>query len=517
MIRNGRVLDGAGNPWINADVAIKDGRFVRIGVVNGKGAREIDASGKYVSPGWIDAMDQSGEVLLRSGLAENKLRMGVTTSVGGEGGTPVPSAEISDYFAQLEGQGISMNFATFYSATQARYEVIGDVARTPTPEEIQSMRGHVEEAMEAGALGLATALIYPPGSYQTTDELVEIVSASAPYGGIYATHMRDEGRDLIPGIEEAIEIGERAGVRVEIFHLKAAYSPGWGTLMREAGQVIEAARERGVDIAADMYPYVAGGSGLEITLPLEVYEDGLEEGYEKLRDLDYRRELISRIYAQDFGEWHETNLVAASGSWDNVVLANAQGEPFQQYVNLSIGDIASELGREPYDLVIDIMVNAHPDRALAYYFMMSEEDVRTALQFPWTSIGSDAAASEVFGEVDSLGLPHPRAYGTFPRIIAKYVRDDGVLTLEEAVRKMTSWPAFRYGLKGRGVIQTGSWADVTIFDYDEIKDGATFEDGLAAPSGIEYVIVNGVISLENDQHTGARAGMVIRGAGANRD
>jgi N-acyl-D-amino-acid deacylase len=262
VIRNGRVLDGAGNPWILADVAIKDGRLVRIGRIEGKGKREIDATGRYVSPGWIDMLDQSGGVLPRNGLAESKLQMGVTTGIAGEAGTPVPAEKLAEYFAALEKSGISMNFGTSFSETQARVAVLGEAAREPTPEELDRMRSIVETAMKAGALGITTALIYPPASYSKTAELIEMGKVAGRYGGFYSSHVRGEGKELVQSIQEAITIGEKGGLPVEIFHLKAAYQPGWGTLMRQAGETIEAARNRGVDVAADMYLYTAGGTSL---------------------------------------------------------------------------------------------------------------------------------------------------------------------------------------------------------------------------------------------------------------
>jgi N-acyl-D-aspartate/D-glutamate deacylase len=274
VIRGGRVLDGMGNPWIRADVAIEDGRFVAVGRVEGRGREEIDASDRYVSPGWIDMMDQSGGVLPTSGLAANKLRMGVTTAIGGEGGTPVPAERVAEYFAGLERTGISINFGSYFSEAQARTAVLGNTARAPTADELPRMRAILDTAMRAGALGMTTALIYPPGSFATTEELVQMARVAARHGGVYASHMRDEGPKLISAIEEAIAIGERAGLPVEIFHLKVAHQPGWGTLMAEAGRTIEAARARGVDVAADMYVYTAGGTGLEATIPAWAQEGG---------------------------------------------------------------------------------------------------------------------------------------------------------------------------------------------------------------------------------------------------
>ena len=415
VIRNGRVLDGGGNPWILADVAIKDGRFVRIGKVEGKGKREIDARGRYVSPGWIDVMDQSGSVLRQNGLAENKLMMGVTSAIGGEGGTPVPAEKIPEYFAGLEKSGISINFGTYFSETQARVAVIGQESRAPTPEELARMKAIMETAMKAGVIGMTTALIYPPSSYAKTEELIEMAKVAGQYGGIYASHIRGEGKELVQSVEEAIMIGEKGGLPVEVFHLKAAHQPGWGTLMRAAGEKIE-----------------------------------------------------------------------------------------QQ--------IAKELNKEPADAAFDLVMQGK-GRVYAIYHMMSEQDIVTALKFLWTSIGSDAGAALKPGTVDGLGLAHPRSYGNHPRLIARYVREQGVLTLPEAIRKMTSWPATRMRIASRGLIKEGLWADVVIFDYDKIQDRATYDQPLLSPVGIDYVLVNGQVVIEQGKHTGARPGKVIYGPG----
>jgi N-acyl-D-amino-acid deacylase len=511
VIRNGRVLDGAGNPWVHADVAISDGRFARIGRVEGTGTQEIDAQGLYVTPGWIDMMDQSGGVLLKNGRAENKVLMGVTTVISGEGGIPVPTAEARDYFSQMEAQKISVNFGTYYAAWQARIEVMGSVAGRPTTEQMEQMKARVATAMEAGAFGISTALIYPPSSFQSTDELIELAKVVSKYGGIYATHMRDESADLLKAVNEAIEIGEQGGVAVEIFHFKAAYQPGWGTLMEEAGAAIDAARNRKLDIAANIYPYPAGGTGLAITVPNRIFADGEEKGLERLQDPAIREQLKREVAAGSAPGW--SNLVSASGGWGNIVVANANSTEYDAYRFKSIADIASERGEHPADVAWDMVLAAAPKQAMALFFMMSEEDIETALQFPWTSIGSDAAATEKLGEMDALGLPHPRSYGTFPRIIAEYVKKRRVLSLPEAVRKMTSWPASRMGLNDRGVIREGLKADVVIFNYEQIEDRATWEKPMALPAGIDYVLVNGIPVVANGKHTNATPGEVLRGPG----
>jgi len=512
VIRGGRVLDGAGNPWIAADVAIRDGRFVTVGHVEGRGRKEIDARGQYVSPGWIDIMDQSGHVLPRSGLAENKLRMGVTTAIGGEGGTPVPASEVPDYFMTLEENGISINFGTYFSAAQARVAVLGRENRAPTPSELERMRMVIDTAMIAGAMGMTTALIYPPSSYATTDELVELAKVAARHGGIYASHIRDEGKGIVDAVNEAIEIGERAEIPVEVFHLKVAYEPGWGTLMGEVGRNIEAARGRGLDIAADVYPYTAGGTGLEATIPTWAHEGGADSLRARLARPEVRDQLKEELETGSPGWW---NIVEASGGWENIVLVNAQNPANARYENNNLAEIGRMKGKEPADAAWDLVAEGE-GRVMAIYHMMSEEDLEMALRFPWTSISSDAGAAERAGETDGLGLPHPRSYGTFPRAIRRYVLEREVLTLEDAIRKMTSWPATRMRLPHRGLLREGFWADVVIFDLENLHDRATYEEPTRFPTGVEWVLVNGEVVISEGEHTGAKPGHVLYGPGGSR-
>lgn len=509
VIRNGRVLDGMGNPWIRADVAIREGRFVAIGRVPGRGRREIDAAGRYVSPGWIDMMDQSGGALPVNGLAHNKLRMGVTTAIGGEGGTPVPAEGIAAYFANLEQKGISINFGTYYSEAQARTAVLGHTARAPSAEELPKIQALMETAMRAGAMGMTTALIYPPSSFASTDELVEVAKVAGRFGGIYASHMRDEGRDLLKAVDEAIAIGERGGLPVEIFHLKAAFQPGWGTLMAEAGKRIEAARARGVDVAADLYVYTAGGTGLEATIPTWAQEGGRAALVERLKDPAIRARLAREIETGLPG-W--SNMVEAAGGWGGIVLSNAQNPANRVHEGKSIAEIAQALGKTPAETAFDL-VSQGSGRVMAIFHMMSEPDIETALRFPWTSIGSDAGASTTEGGQDPTGLTHPRAYGNFPRVIRRYVRDRGVLTLEQAIRKMTSWPATRMRLAQRGSIKEGHWADVVVFDLETLDDAATYAEPRATPRGLDYVLVNGAVVIDHGRHTGERPGRVLYGPG----
>ena len=509
VIRSGRVLDGAGNPWILADVAISGGRFVRVGKVTGQGKTEIDARGKYVSPGWIDMMDQSGSILPRNGLAENKLRMGVTTAIGGEGGTPVPASRIGEYFAGMERQGISINFGTYFSETQARVAVLGMSARAPTAAELERMRAIVDTAMRQGAMGMTTALIYPPSSYATTDELADVATVAARHGGTYASHIRGEGGEVVQAVREAIEIGERGGLPVEIFHLKVAYRPGWGVLMDSVRRVVEAARARGVDVAADMYVYTAGGTGLEATIPSWAHEGGRDSLLARLGRPAVRERLKRELRTGAPGWW---NIVEAAGGWEGVVLVNARNPANARYENKTIAQIARDMGRDPADVAWDLVTQGS-GRVMAIYHMMSEGDIETALRFPWTSIGSDAGAVLAIGATDATGLPHPRSFGNHARVIARYVKDRRTISLEDAIRKMTSWPATRMRLANRGTIKEGNWADVTIFDLEALDDRATYERPMEFPAGIEWVIVNGVVTIERGRHTGARAGRILYGPG----
>lgn len=513
VIRNGRVLDGQGNPFIIADVGIRNGRFTKIGVIPQRGTREIDARGQYVSPGWIDMMDQSGGVLPQSGLAENKLQEGVTTAIGGEGGTPVPAAGVRGYFDNLERQGISINFGSYFSETQARQAVIGASSRVPTTAELVRMRAILDTAMRGGAMGMTTALIYPPSSYATTPELIEVAKAVAVYGGTYASHIRGEGPEVLDAVKEAIAIGEGAHLPVEIFHLKVSYKPGWGILMDSVRQVVDAARARNVDVAADMYLYTAGGTGLEATIPSWASDGGNDSLRVRLANPEIRARLKREVQSGSPG-WF--NIVAACGGWDKIVLVNARNAANAKYEQRNLADIAKELGRDPADVAWDFVAQGR-GRVMAIYHMMSEQDIETALRFPWTSIGSDAGATVSVGAIDQTGLPHPRAYGNFPRLIAKYVKERHVLTLPEAIRKMTGWPATRMKLANRGTIAVGNWADVTIFDYDTIEDRATFEKPMALPLGISYVLVNGVVTIDKGTHTNAKAGRVLWGPGRRND
>lgn len=505
IIRNGRVLDGSGSPWIAADIGIKDGRFIKIGKVQGTATQTIDARGRYVSPGWIDSMDQSGATLPKYGLAENKLREGVTTAIGGEGGTPVAAEQLPEYFRSIEGK-ISLNFGTYFSEAQARTAVLGPVDRAPTSEELAKMQAILETAMKNGALGMTTALIYPPSSYASTAELIEMAKVAARYGGIYASHIRGEGAEVVKSIDEAITIGEQAGLPVEVFHLKVGYKAGCLALMPEAGRHIEAARARGVDVAADLYLYTAGGTGLEATIPSWAFDGGKDALLKRLVDPAIRARLKNELKTGSPGWW---NIIEAAGGWDGVILANAQNKENARFNGKSISEIAALTGKDPADAAWDLVAQGN-GRVMAIYHMMCEPDIENALRFPWTAIGSDAGSVNPAQGLDATGIPHPRAYGNFPRLIAKYVRDRKILTLEDAVRKMTGWPATRLRIPERGFIKEGLWADVVIFDYETLQDRATYDQPTLSPAGIDWVLVNGRVVIDHGRHTGATPGHVIK-------
>jgi N-acyl-D-amino-acid deacylase len=502
------VLDGLGHPAVEEDVAIKDGLITKIGRIAGRGAREIDATGQHVVPGFIDMMDHSGSVLLYHGAAENKLQMGVTTLIAGEGGTPVTAAKIGEYFEQLEKHRIAVNFGTYYSTAQARMEVLGERAGTPTPAQLASMKRLVGIAMKAGVFGVSSALVYPPDSFNSTADLTALASVAGGCSGLYSTHVRDEGEQLLDAIDEAIAIGEQAHARVEIYHIKAAYSPGWGKLMPQALERINAARARGVDVAADIYPYTAAGTGIDVTVPTHLFAEGPQKAHRLLGEPKVRDGLKHELENGSEPGW--SNFVEASGGWEHIELANGYAPQYARFRGQSFTAIGQALNKDPADVAWDIMLDALPARAMALYFMMDEKDIEAALRQPWVSIGTDAAAAVKLGQIDAMGLPHPRSYGTFPRVIAEYVRARGVLTLEEAIRRMTSLPAARMGLADRGVIREGLRADLVVFDAQQIRDRATWTDPTAVPAGIGYVLVNGAVTLEAGRYTGVRSGMVLR-------
>lgn len=526
VVRGGEVIDGTGAPPRRADVGIRGDRIAFVGELGRRrGQREIDASGLVVAPGFIDVQGQSGTTLLVDGTAQSHVRQGITTEVIGEGSTPalwtparfeeeavqrfgirVDWASFDGYLKALERGGISVNLGSFASVNQIRRDVVGLGNRPATAEELARMEAVLDQAMREGSFGLASALIYPPGSFTTTDELVRLARVAARHGGIYMTHVRGESFRVKEAIQEAIAIGEQARLPVVIYHLKVAARPYWGS-MGEIGKLIEAARARGVAVSACQYPYTAGATSLTATLPGWVQEGGREAMLRRLRDPRLRRRIRQEIETATEG-WE--NLVKGAG-FEGIQIASVPPETDESIVGKTIARIAAERRQDPWETLFGILVD-YEGRVGAIYHMMSEEDVRTAMRFPWVSVGTDSGAIRPDGPL-GRGQPHPRAYGTFPRILGRYVRDEQVLSLAEAVRKMTSLAAAQLKIPERGVIREGYFADLVVFDPRQVRDTATFEQPHQYPVGIVTVVVNGVVTVDRGEHTGAKAGRALFGPG----
>lgn len=532
IIRGGTVIDGTGAPARRADVGVKRERIDRIGDLEGKrAAKEIDAAGLTVTPGFIDVQGQSGNSLLVDGNGESHIRQGITSEIIGEGSTPAlmrpdpalvlapgqrpPEWQTFDgYLRTLERYGTSINVGSFAPIAMVRSEVVGLVNRPATGEELASMEAIVDRAMRDGAFGLATALIYPPAAFASTDEIVSLAKVAARYGGIYITHVRGESFRVKEAVAEAITIGEQAKLPVVIYHLKVAARPLWGT-MGDVGKIVEEARARGVKVSACQYPYTAGGTGLAASLPGWVQEGGREEMLARLRDASLRPKIRAEIETKLPGEGFDgaENLVAGS-TFEGIQIASVPQDRDQTVVGKRISEIAAGRGEDPWDTYFRLLTD-NDGRVGALYHMMSEEDVRTAMRFPWVSVGTDAAAIKPEGEL-GRGQPHPRAYGTFPRILGRYVRDARLLPMEEAVRKMTGLAAAQLQIRERGELHPGWFADLVVFDPATVVDNATFERPHQYSTGIRHVVVNGIVTVENEQHTGARAGRALYGPGYRR-
>lgn len=521
LIANGRIIDGTGSPWYNGSVAIRGDRIAAIGSLPGARARDtIDARGQIVSPGWIDMLGHSEYPLLRDGRALSKITQGVTSEVTGEVSSVVPVNEntlrelgtatrnnvdwkdLNGYFSHLERTGAAINLGTFVTVGSVRRYVMGDANRPATADEMTQMKALVAEAMQQGAMGLSTGLIYAPASYASTDEVVELARVAAAYGGGYATHMRSEGARLIQAIEEAVTIGERAGTWVQIHHLKASGKANWGKMV-QAVATIEAARARGIDVTADQYPYRASGTGLDNIIPNWAHAGGTDSLVARLSNPTMRDSLRREIMGPD----NRVELIGeSSGGPDGVMLASFGVDSLRQYTGLSLAEAARRRGQEPINALFDMLVADNASTA-AIYFSMSEDDIEYAMKQPWVSVGMDAGARDT---VPTSSRPHPRAFGSFPRILCRYVRERNVITLPDAIRKFTSLPASRVGLSERGVLKAGMFADITIFDANTICDRATFEMPYQTPVGISHVIVNGVPVLRNGVVTGAKPGRALR-------
>lgn len=524
IIRGGDVMAGDGGPSRREDVGIRGDRIAVIGDLSAaQGGQVIDATGLVVAPGFIDVQGQSGTTLLVDGNGESHLRQGITTEIIGEGGSPAFwTKETADadllrlfdvpfdwtgfggYFERLRQRGTTINLGTFVPATTVRREVIGLDNRPPTAAELSRMEAMVDQAMQDGALGLSSALIYVPGTFAQTAELVALAKVAARHNGIYITHIRGESFNLFNALDEAIGIGRDAGLPVVVFHLKVAAKANWGR-MSEALDRLTKANAAGTRVTATMYPYTAGGTGLAATLPLWVQEGGRDKMLARLADPETRKRARSEIETKIDG-WE--NLLLAT-TFDGIQIASAPPEMDQAIVGKRIAQIAAERKSDPWDVYFQLLIDSG-GRIGALYHMMSEADVATGLRSGLVTIGTDSSALRREG-VLSQGAPHPRAYGTFPRVLSKYVRDDKVLTLNDAVRRMTGAAAIQMGITDRGLIRAGMLADVVVFDAATIRDNATYEQPHQYPTGIAHVIVNGVPVLDPKGLTGARPGRPVYG------
>ena len=529
LIKNGLVIDGSGRPGYIADVAIVGDRIVRIGnLKNISAAREINAGGMVVAPGFIDMLGQSETYLLIDPRAMSKVMMGVTTEVTGEGESIAPVNErlikeqedfnrrykltvdwrtLGEYFSRLEKQGSGVNLATFVGATQVREYVVGFDNRPPTPAELEQMKQLVAAAMKDGALGLSTSLQYVPARFAKTDEIVELAKVARQYGGIYATHQRSEANALDESLAEVFQIARQAQIPVEIWHLKTAYKKNWGR-MPEVLAKIRRARSGGLDITADIYPYIAGSTSLSACLPPWALEGGTEKMLARLRDSGIRERLKKEI-TTDSKEWE--NIYLGSGGASGVLIGSVVNRDLEAMQGKRVSQIAEEQGKDPLDTLFDLILADHGQTG-AIYFMMSEEDMRAAMRAPFVSFCTDSGARANDGPLAG-SKSHPRGWGSYPRILGRYVRDERLLTLAQAIHKMTGLPAARVGLRDRGLLRSGFYADLTIFDPQRVLDRATFEMPNQHPQGIKYVVVNGQISVDDGQRTPVLAGRVLRGPG----
>lgn len=529
LIRNGLVIDGSGRAGYIADVAINGDQIVRIGKLKSAGAaREIDATGMVVAPGFIDMLGQSETYLLIDPRGMSKVMMGVTTEVTGEGESIAPVNErlikeqeefnrrynltidwrtLGEYFKRLERQGAGVNLATFVGATQVREYVVGFDNRPPTPAELERMKQLVAEAMKDGALGVSTSLQYVPARFARTDEIVELAKVARQYGGIYATHQRSEANALDESLVEVFEIARRGQIPVEIWHLKTAYKKNWGR-MPEILAKIRRARAAGLDITADIYPYIAGSTSLSACLPPWALEGGTEKMLSRLQDKQIRERLKKEIMT-DVKDWE--NIYLGSGGASGVLIGSVVNRDLDAMQGKRLSQIADEQRKDPLDALFDLILADHGQTG-AIYFMMSEDDMRAAMRAPFVSFCTDSGARANDGPLAG-SKSHPRGWGSYPRILGRYVRDEHLLTLEEAIHKMTGMPAKRVGLVDRGLLRGGMFADITIFDPRQVIDRATFELPNQHPDGIKYVIVNGRIEVDNGARTLAQGGRVLRGPG----
>jgi N-acyl-D-amino-acid deacylase len=513
LIRGGRIVDGTGNPAYYGDVGIRQGRIGAMGRLAGRtAARTIDASGLVVSPGFIDVHNHSDFTIVEDGAAQSMVRQGVTSMIFGEGGSAAPSKRWKDfnaYFAQLLRQGISTNIGTYVGSSEIWTWVRGERAGPPSAEELDRMRALVKEAMEQGALGVASSLSGPPGSWIDTGTLVAMCEVASRYGGIYSTHMRTEGHGVFESVAEAIEIGRRAHVPVDIIHLKIAEHGMWGQ-MPELAASIANARAQGQDVQANVYPYRAGQNNLSSIIPPWAHEGGAQAMIRRLKDPALRPRLEDEIHHGIAGSnWY--NHYTATGGWDGMLLVSLSNAKYKQFEGKRMSDVIQALGRPPIDVLFELLEN-NRGSVPTVYFHHSEDDMRYALRQPWVSIGSDGTAVAAEGPL-AAGHPHPRYFGTFPRVLGHYVRQENVIALEDAIRKMTSANAAKIRQYDRGLLRPGMAADVTVFNPATIIDNATYEQPHQYATGVEFVIVNGKVVLDKGRHSGARPGTILYGPG----
>jgi dihydroorotase/N-acyl-D-amino-acid deacylase len=531
LILNGRIVDGTGSPWYSGDVGIRDGRIAAIGRLTGATARErIDAHGSIVAPGFIDMLGQSELTVLVEPHLPSKIFQGITTEITGEGGSAAPLNDaivqadrfayqhlkitpdwrtLGQYFARVERTGLGINLATYVGATQVRRMVLGDADRQPSAAELDQMKELVRQAMEQGAVGVSTSLQYAPAPYATTEELIALATEAAKYGGVYATHMRSEGDAVLDAIDEAIRIGRTATIPVEIWHLKAAGKNNWGR-MKDIVARIDAARKTGVDISANTYAYPAWFNSMSAFVPPWAHDGGDEQLIARLKDPQTRERIRRDMQTAGTGwdnEWQEIPGPEA------VTICVVQNEQLRELQGKTLAQVAALWKSDPLDALFDLLIKDHAFTEVAV-FGMSEPDVALALSQPWVSIDNDSQGTAPTGPL-GLEHPHPRAYGTFPRILRKYVREDHLLGLEEAIRKFSALPAQRMRLTDRGVLKLGLWADIVVFDPEQVADKATFENPNQLSVGMKYVLVNGVPVIADGNATNALPGRILRGASAS--
>lgn len=510
-IINGRIVDGTGAPWFRGDVAIRGNRIVAVGDLRDATAvSTLDAGGRMVAPGFIDLLGWSQTTAIADPKLEAKVRQGVTTEVAGEGVSPGPHASdrvregqrwltLGDYLDELDRRGAAINFALLIGADNPRSMVIGDVNRPPTMDEMRQMEAIVDRAMRDGAIGLSTSLIYVPAMYSTTDELINLARVAAKYGGMYFSHIRDEGDRIDGALDEAFRIGREAKVPVNIWHLKIGGRPNWGRMPQVLGR-IEAARAEGIDVAANVYPYAASSTGLSTLAPDWAMEGGYDDFQKRLQSPEDRARIAEALRAQ----------VARRGE-RGIYVSEVFNAAQRQYAKKFIGEIAAMMQTTPEEALIALFA-ANNISPRVIYFSMSEDDVRAALRHPWVSVCSDASSPGDRARAENVGV-HPRAYGSFPRVLGHYARNEKLFSIEEAVRKMTSQAAARASLGDRGVLREGMVADLVVFDPDLIIDKSTFDDPHHFSAGVTDVVVNGTPVLLDGTMTGRLPGKAIRGRG----